>query len=254
MKIVYYNQRKTNRKWIKKIIFSLVAVGGIWVFFWLPFFRVKEIIINDPLVSRKEVEEKLGLSLSSLTKFFLPQNNFFLFPSKLAEEAILESGLGVADIEKKFPNKIEIEFKEIKPKFLYCIDKCYYIDKNGIPYEIAPFFTESPLPILEFVDEAKKELKLGKEFLPQENAEFLLNFNNELKNLNISIKKIEIKNDIKITMNENWNLLILKNQKDYKDFTKKLMILFEQKIKDRSKIEYIDMRVENKAFYKLISK
>ena len=56
---------------------------------------------------------------------------------------------------------------------------------------------------------------------------------------------------MKISMNENWNLLILAEQKDYKDITEKLSLLFAQKIKDRSKIEYIDMRVENKAFYKL---
>ena len=169
----------------------------------------------------------------------------------MAEKAILESGLGIADVEKKFPNKIEVDFKEIKPKFLYCDKECYYIDKNGIPYETAPFFTESPLPVLEFSGFKKKELKLGEEFLSQSDAEFIVNFNNEIKTLNLSIKKIEIEKDMKIVMNENWNLLILAEQKDYKDITEKLSLLFGQKIKDRSKIEYIDMRVEDKAFYRL---
>ena len=67
----------------------------------------------------------MGLSLSSLGNFFLPQNNFFLFPSKAAEKAILESGLGVVDIKKKFPNKLSVDFKEIKPKFLYCKKECF---------------------------------------------------------------------------------------------------------------------------------
>ena len=247
MKIVYYNQRKINRTWIKKVIFSLVAVGGIWAFFWLPFFRVKEIIINDPLVSKKEVEEKLGLSLYSLTKFFLPQNNFFLFPSKLAEEAILESGLGIADVEKKFPNKIKIDFKEIKPKFLYCDKECYYIDKNGIPYETAPFFSNSPLPTLEI----KGELRLGEEFLPKSEAEFLIEFGKEVQKLNFFVQKIKMDKDLEIFTSEGWKLILNFGKKDSKDILEKIFLLFDRKIKDRSKIEYIDMRVENKAFYKL---
>ena len=250
MKIVYYNQKK-NYNWIKLTIFVLIVVVGAWSFFWLPYFRISNVEINDPLVNKREVEEKLGLSLSSLTQFFLPKNNFFLFPSKIAEEVILESGLGVAEVEKKFPNKISIDFKEVKPKFLYCLsEECFYLDKNGILYETAPFFSDSPLPILEFVEKQKK-IKLGEALLPKNEIEFFLNFIEEIKQQNLYIKKIELENDIKLAINEGWKLMLVFGEKNYKNITEKLFLLFERKIKDRSRLEYIDMRFENKAFYKL---
>lgn len=254
MKIIYYNQKKNKLIDKAKKIAALGAISiiGIWSFFWLPFFRIKEIEVNDPLVNKKEIEDKLAFSLFSISRFFLPQNNFFLFPSKIAEEAIFRSGLGVADIEKKFPNKISVDFKEIKPKFLYCAAKdCFYIDKNGVPYETAPFFSDSPLPVLEFLETSKKILKLGEEFLSKDEANFLIDFGKEIKRLNLSIKKIVVEKDIKLIMNEEWQLTIILGKKDYKDIVEKLSLLFERKIKDRSKLEYIDMRFPNKAFYKL---
>src|SRR3989344_3266437 len=251
IKINQYNQRKDNHNWLKVIIFAVAVVTGGWSFFWLPYFRISNIEINDPLVNKREVEEKLGLSLLSLTQFFLPKNNFFLFPSKVAEEAILESGLGVAEVEKRFPNRISIDFKEVKPKFLYCLsEECFYLDKNGILYETAPFFSESPLPVLKFT-EKEKEINFGEAIIPQNETEFFLNFIEEIKQQNLSIKKIELNKDIKLTTNEGWQIVLVLGDKDYKNIAEKLFLLFERKIKDRLKLQYIDMRFENKAFFKL---
>lgn len=252
IRINNYTQKKG--RFISKIkqIFLLLIVGiaALWSFFWLPYFRINEVEINDPLVNKREVEEKLGLSLSSLNKLFLPKNNFFLFPSNVAQKAILESGLGVADIEKKFPNKISVNFIEIKPKFLYCEQKiCFFVDKDGVPHETAPFFSDSPLPILE-IDGA--EAKLGKGLLVKSEANFLLEFQQEIKKFGLEIKKIEINKDIKLTINDGWQLiLILGEEKEPKSIAQKLFLIFERKIKDSSRLEYIDMRFPNKAFYKL---
>lgn len=265
MKVVYYNQ--TKGRVIQKIknggLFVAVFILIAWSFFWLPYFRISEILINDPLVPKKEVEKKLaplfikqrgglGLSLSSFTRFFLPQNNFFLFPSKNAEKIILESGLGVAEVEKKFPNKVSVDFKEVRPKFLYCEEnECFYVDKNGAPYETAPFFSDSPIPILEI----NKNLRLGEKFLEKHIADFLIGFEQEIQKLELKIKTVKIDKDIRLTTSEGWYLiLILKENASVsqsKDIAEKLFLLFERTIKDRSMLEYIDMRFPNKAFYKL---
>lgn len=254
MKIVYYNQ--TKGQVIQKIknggLFVVVFILILWSFFWLPYFRISEILINDPLVPKKEVEEKLSLSLSSFTRFFLPQNNLFLFPAKNAEKIILESGLGVAKVEKKFPNKISVDFKEVRPKFLYCEEnECFYIDKNGIPYETAPFFSDSPIPILEI----NKNLQLGESFLEKYIADFLIGFEQEIQKLELKIKTVKIDKDIRLTTNEGWSLIFILKENLFvsqsKDIAEKLFLLFERKIKDRSRLDYIDMRFPNKAFYKL---
>ena len=252
MKIVYYNQKKHTHGWIKKVIFLATIVFGIWSFFWLPYFRIKEIGINDPLVNREEIENKLGLLLYSHTRLFLPKNNFFLFPQKSAEKTIFENGLGVAEIKKKFPDKISIYFEEVKPKFLYCTQvECFYIDKNGVPYESAPFFSVSPIPLLEL--KMGKEFVLGEEFLPKTEAEFIIEFEKETEKIGFIVKSVKIKEDLEITTNEGWKLILLLGEKNYKDVAEKLSLLLEHKIKKRSGLEYVDMRLEGKAYYKLIS-
>ena len=78
-----------------------------------------------------------------------------------------------------------------------------------------------------------------------------LNFIEEIKQQNLSIKKIELNKDIKLTTNEGWQIVLVLGDKDYKNIAEKLFLLFERKIKDRLKLQYIDMRFENKAFFKL---
>ena len=250
IKINHYRQKKEKfaRNARRTTLFIFISTTVVWSFFWLPYFKISEIEISDSLINKHDVEEKLSFSLSSLTRFFLPRNNLFLFSSKIAENAILDSGLGVADIEKKFPNKIYVKFKEIKPKFLYCNkNECFYIDKNGIPYESAPIFSDSPIPILE----SNKNLRLGEEFLENYEADFLIKLKEKIQKLGLTLKKIKIENDIKLTTNEGWQLILILGEKDHEKIVEKLYLLFERQIKDRSKLEYIDIRFPNKVFYKL---
>ncbi|MEK7559991.1 MAG: hypothetical protein AAB522_01685 [Patescibacteria group bacterium] len=250
MKIVYYNQEKKHRNWIKIAILCATTAAALWSFFWLPYFRISQIKINDPLVDRGEIEEKLSSLLASFTKFYLPKNNYFFFPKEAAEKIILESGIGVANIQKKFPNKILVDFKEIKPKFLYCKeDSCFYIDKNGVPYESAPFFSNSPIPVLE----VNKDIKLGEIFLETRIANFLIEFEKEIQKLGLKLKQVKIDQDIRLITSEDWYLILsLKSDmEDAQNIAKKLTLLFERTIKDRTNLEYIDMRFPNKAFYKI---
>lgn len=248
MKIVYYNQKKQKRAWVKTVIFFLSVFAASWSFFWLPYFKISKLEINDPLVNKREVEEKLSLSLSSLTQLFLPKSNFFLFPSKSVEEAILESGLGVAKVEKRFPNKVFVEFEEIKPKFLHCKEEnCFYVDKNGILYETAPFFSDSPIPTLEI----EKKIRIGEELISKTETEFLIEFGKEIQSSGFSMQKIKIDKDLEIFTSEGWKLIFIFGKKNPKDLAHNLLLLFERKIKDRTKLEYIDMRFPNKAYYKL---
>ena len=249
MKINYYHQTKNRliSKAKKVFAFTIITTAAIWGFFWIPFFKISNVEINNPLIRKSQVGLVLESIFSKKSGFYAPKNNFFLFSAEEAEQRILESDLGVAKVSKKFPNKIELEFLEIKPKFIYCDGGCYYADKTGFLYEVAPIFTESPIPFLEIESTAK----VGDYVLNSNDASFLTEFTDEIKKFGLLTDKIKIENDFQIFLKQGWHIILLKEEsRPAKEISEKINLILEQKIKNSS-IDYIDMRFPNKAFYKL---
>lgn len=249
IKINHYHQKKEKVviKIKKYLIFLIAFFVGLWGFFWLPYFQISEVKVQNDFLQKKQIEEKLNPFLTDHYKFFLPKNNFFLFSGTEAEKFLLKNGFGFWKIKKVFFHTIYADFTETKPEFLYCQNsECFYVDKNGIPYEMAPFFSQSPFALLDL----GKNAVLGEEFLSKNRADFLISFEKKIEN-KLKIKKVEIKEDMKITFGGDWFLILQKEEQDAEKIYKNLFLLLENKIKDRSKIEYIDFRFTNKAFYKI---
>lgn len=249
MKINYYHQTKNRfiSKAKKIFVFAIIMVAAIWGFFWIPNFKVSNIEINNSLVRKSQVSTALASILNEQNNFYIPKSNFFLFSEQEAEKLILESDMGVVKIAKKFPNTLKLDFLEIKPKFIYCDKNCFYVDKNGLAYEIAPTFTESPVPFLE----VNSRVKMGDYVISSKEALFLADFLKEIEKLGVKTEKIAIENDFNIFLKEGWRLILLKDEsRSPEDIIQKLKLLLDQKIKN-SPLDYIDMRFPNKAFYKL---
>lgn len=256
MKVNYYNQTKSKiaQKIKKAFLLTALAIAAIWGFFWIPYFKISKIEINNRLIRQSQVGSALEPFLNKTGDFYVPKDNFFLFGTKDAEELILKSDMGVAKVNKKFPNKIELEFLEIKPKFIYCnnldvqrLSECFYVDRSGFLYELAPNFTENPLPLLETGSEAK----VGDYILNPAEASFLSDFVAELGEIGFDTEKIKIEKDLTIFFKQGWHIILLKNEtRSPKEIAEKLKLILDQKIKN-SPLDYIDMRFPNKAFYKL---
>ncbi|MEK7503351.1 MAG: hypothetical protein AAB556_02835 [Patescibacteria group bacterium] len=250
IKINYYHQKKERFFRQAKKTGWLVLLGGaaVWGFFWIPYFKISNIEINNPLIRQSQVNLAFASFFEEKNDFFAPMSNFFLFSSEKAEKIILESDLGVAKVNKKFPNKIELEFLEIKPKFIYCNEDCFYANKTGFLYELAPSFTENPIPFIETGSEVKK---IGDYILSLKEAEFLADFLSEVSRMDLNAETISVENDFKIFLKQNWHIILLKNEpRSGAELAEKLKLILEQKVKNSS-LEYIDMRFPNKAFYKL---
>lgn len=227
--------------------FAFSAALAVWGFFWIPYFRITNIVADD-YVSGSELERTISPYMASLNKFWLPTNNYFLFEPKSVVELLKEKEIGIATAEKKFPKTLEVNFPETEPWLIYCADKCYYVSPAGFLTDTAPKFSENPLPMVSAGNEAKS---IGDSVLTDAQIKFLKNALARFKNMGITVREVAIGEEIKFSTKENWNLLIGKDADLSKTFTD-LGLLFSQKIKDdRANLEYIDMRFENKAFYKL---
>ena len=199
------------------------------------------------------IEQAVSVYLASLNRFFLPNNHFILLSTEEIKILLKTGGFGLANAEKIFPNRLEIKFEKSEP-WLICREKseeCYYVDEKGALSESAPVFSENPLPQIHSGD--LKGVKLGDSVISAEDAVFLKEWFLSLKTIGEAPAEIEFlkKGEIKILLKEGWFIYLAGMSSPGKIF-RDLKLLLDQKIKDtRPKLEYVDLRFENKAFYKL---
>lgn len=251
----YYKHKKRvtfGKRLARYLIPFVLLISMIWGFFWIPYFRVSNI---TAVGAYNELDAKKTILnyLVSMNKFFLPNNHFAFLSTKQIEAVLKETGFGLASAEKVFPNSLIIKFEKTEPWLMACKtqEECYYVDEKGAISARAPIFSELPLPQIRFKNTA--DIKLGDSAVSAENIAFLKIWFENFKTIDAHPLAIEYLKDkeMKISLKEGWFIHLTKNSDPQKLFTD-LKLLLDQKIKDsRSKLEYIDLRFENKAFYKL---
>lgn len=227
-------------------LWILFLIGGLaYVLFFSPLFEIKEIKISgNRVISSEEITDALN------------QDNFFLITeSKLREILISKfSRIASVDISKDiFKRSIKLGIVERKEAGIFCKGECYYIDKEGVIFEEAPQTSGTLILVIKDYSEGEAEIGknvIGKEFMTEliDLKSYLLS-RLGLKVLDFIIEPDPLK-DLKIDTNEGWYILFDKSR-DFKNQLEALELVLEKKIKEgREGLEYIDLRIENRAYYK----
>jgi len=259
MDLKAYYRQKRRAVFLKRLIIGAfifaVFLLAVWGLFWAPFLRIKNIDIknySDEAAIKDDISRRFG----SKNMFFLPANNFFLVSTAKIVDLLRTDGFGLVLVEKKFPKTLIISFPETKPWLIFCPkENCFYVNESGILADIAPKFSENPLPEIVIASASAAPRRLGENVLDESKARFLHIAFDYLKNIEAEANKIEFQEpnaaDAKIFLKEGWFIYISLNsdpQKIFSDFK----LLLDEKIKDgRDRLEYVDFRFGNKAFYKL---
>lgn len=263
MQLNEYYRRKRQANALKRLVFYvfflLLSAAALWGSFWAPYFRISKLEFDG--INSSEVGNAISSYIHSKNKFFLPQNHYLFLSADRIKEIFREKDFGTASVQKLFPNKLVVKFEKSEPWLIWCPPRlalgeagspdCYYIDEKGALSDRAPYFSELPLPQVRIKDPIIA--KLGNSIISSEDTVFLKAWLLSLKTIDALPSEIEFlgKAEIKIFLKEGWFIYLSRNSDPQKLFTD-LRLLLEQKIKDsRPKLEYIDLRFENKAFYKL---
>lgn len=241
-----------ERNFSKLYLFAFFSIlfSFAYMAFFSQVFAIKEITVNGDFDSdqiKKRVENEVNKSIFS--------KNLLLFQVTKAKKVVLED-LTVEDItiNKKFPNKLIVSAKEREAVFLWEENENrYLIDKNGLVFlDISAEEGSSPdLPKI------KNNLislnNLGDTVATKEFMEFISflseNFNFETSD---NVKLFEINGT-----NTEITVLTDKNYKVFFDATrgaanqlKSLARVKEEAAKSKKKLEYVDLRIEKRIFYK----
>jgi cell division septal protein FtsQ len=250
-----------------RIIFRLLALifigATIYVLFFSPFLEIKKISLEgiDEL-KYEDVHNKINENFSGKYLHFIPKNNLILILGNKIESDLLENFKKISSVEikKNFPDGITVRINERKELLVWCSnDPCYIIDENGFAFAQADFESEEIKQnnLLTLRDSSGKEVHVGEKVLDEYYINFVVSLKDELlKETGITITGeyqtgSRIAEEVKVQTDEGWGIYFsssLPMENSLRTLTTFLGKEIDQE--KRGKLEYIDLRAENKVYYK----
>ncbi len=252
-----YRRPRTPKSFFsfKKIIilFFLGALfsGLVYFIFLSGIFQVKNIIlINNRSIILEEVERTLN-PIYKKKLLNLEFNNILFFKSREAKNLLLENypRLSSVEIKRKFPDTLEIKVQEREGIIVWDIgDKKYLIDEEGIAF--SECLGESNLPNI--TDSKKLPVDLNSQVVNSDFVNFILQLSEKLPKEDIFIGSIVVPEsiyDIEIETKKGFKIFF-DIRRSIDSQINKLRTLLEKIGDEVNYIQYIDLRIENKVFYK----
>lgn len=228
------------------LILLIIVIGvGIWFFFFSRYFNIKTIIVEGATGNQKKEIEKLVQD--KITK----NKNLFSFPSKQTERELKSQFKNLAEVKiyKGPPDAVKIITIERKPMLMWQIlEDNYIIDNYGVAYRNAD---DGDKKLPQIIDERTGSVKLGDKVLSTTFLNFINNLSKTFpKDLKTKITKIVVKDSIyEVKVYTDKDLyLIFDTSGSLEEQINDAKIAFD-KI-GNNKVEYFDLRVPGKVFYK----
>ncbi|KKQ23310.1 MAG: hypothetical protein US36_C0002G0035 [Candidatus Wolfebacteria bacterium GW2011_GWC1_37_10] len=265
MEIIAEKQRKRKRLAFKFkaystiIFFSLLIVFALYLLIQTNIFKIKNIEVVQLNINQSETQKIIGkykifLAGQSKIKAILGTDNILVWENS---EEFLKSQPHISEfsIEKDYLNReIKIKISDREKFGIWCLSgqnpsNCWWFDKHGLIFEKAPL-VEGEM-IYKINDFSGRDLKIGDLAISGYLFQNLSKIFGVLEKLEINIRTFqlselssqEISTESALYPKIYFSLRIDPN----------LSIATLQSLKKTgwNKIEYIDLRVENRAFYKL---
>lgn len=222
------------------------------------YFAIKNIEIEGlKSVSDSEVRSELETILEQKGYFSHAYANYFTLRISNLSEILLEEFPKIqnAAIDKIYPDTLRVKISEREIVGVWCRAKengCFYIDKEGVVFETAPKSYGSIVFLV--TDKRDTDSGLGKAVL---NREDILKFEKITgllsRNFPFGVREFVINENgkIEISTSENWKLL-LGDDGDIKNQFSNLKYVLDEEIREkRLNLEYVDLRLGNRIYYKM---
>lgn len=243
-------------KRLKIFFFSLFFLSVILAILWLvlisPLFYIQNInFSNETILNRNDV---LNI-ISDTAPLGLDKNLIILSKSRLKSK-LTAAFPSITDItiKKNLFHTLTINFQNRVQIGIWCNNNnCYYFDKNGIIFFPVPQ-TEGSL-ILKVEDLSKSDIALGDKVLDNNQINFITAFSDKIAESNkFKILEFKIKSSLSVDLeaitNKNWSIY-LNNKQEPIAAANNLLSILEDAVKNTGDLEYVDLRIPSRIFYKL---
>jgi len=259
-----------NKSFWLSVLWVLFASGflgtAVYALFFSPLLRVKSVAVDglESLDRRSIINVASGV-MDQKHFNILDGSNLILASRSRIEEALLGrfKKIESVKINKRFPDKLSISVQERGSALVFCNGSgCYVIDRNGQAYAQADFqsneLDERELVILR--DLSQRNIAMADVSVETGLADFLKKVKNRLDgDLSIGTKQewstpALISGDLRAETAEGWKIYFNYAIGADKEIEMLKTVLDNSLGKvSRADLEYIDLRLDNKVYYKLKS-
>lgn len=255
-------QKRKNRRLLKIKIYvwftalSLLLVGIFYTVVYSSVFRITKIDVDvNTDLYKPNLTEDLKIFFAGRSKIakFLGADNILIWNNKTDD--FLKKNFQIISLSVKknyFRREIKIGFQKRERFGVWCGQNeiCFWFDKNGATFERAPKI-EGEM-IYKVNDFSERVLAVGNKVIEERLFVNLLKIFNILEKNNLGVRTLQIKDlSLQEAIVEPKNILMPKIYFSLR-FDPSFAEPSIQEIKEYGfdKIEYIDFRVENRAYYK----
>jgi cell division septal protein FtsQ len=250
------------RRWwsLVLLLFSiLLPLGGFMVWFYpqLPVKTVRVLGVDERMA--KLTEEVVWVFLRRQASF-AGKPNLLLVSRELLEEEILSRFPLVQSVkvERLLPGLLKITLTPKKPELIFYSGKrYYYVDRNGFAFAEVSFahLPGVDLPIAK-IGAGEVTVQLGSRILSPSFVSFVRELQSSLPRLTkLQIATLTIPSvatrELTVQVNEGWRILFDTERSPIQQIQALVKVLAEVIPRDeRSKLEYLDLRVPRKVYYR----
>lgn len=246
--------------------FLLIIFLGltVYVLVFSRFLKINHLNLGG--TKELKYEEVYGRAQSLLEGKYLdilPKNNFLLVSKKRIRGSLLGEFKKIrdAEVQKVFPGTVNIKIAERDALILWCAQgPCYIIDEEGYAYAGADFESDEIKEnnLVKITDISAQSVEIGKKVLDKKYVSFIFQVREAFKR-DVSLEildeyatKYRISGEIEVKTHEDWSIY-LNSSLPLDKSVRTLKTFLESEINEESRknLEYADLRIENKVYYKL---
>lgn len=249
-------------------LLGLVFLGTVVYFlFFSPYLLINSIEVSgagkvDPEKIKNAMEERISGKFLEV----IPKNNLLAINKNVTKKYLLDkfNRLESVEIKKIFPEKIIISVKEKEFKLIFSTgENKYLIDENGSAWSRNDFELESSEEenFITLTDESGKAISDVKAALNTDFIQYISDIREKVQNeagLEISGNFYSprlISGDLNVETREGWKIYFNREISIAKSIGILKSVLNDRiKKEDIPKLEYLDLRINNKVYYKLKTK
>ncbi|MAF20820.1 MAG: hypothetical protein CMI55_04015 [Parcubacteria group bacterium] len=263
-------KKKKKKSSLRRIIFRglffCILVGLAYFLIWSPFFWVKEIEVNQAQFSSQSIEIVQDILNQRFWKL-IPQKSIFLVSADKIRTEILDRFPEIKQVAviKKIPRRLEVIIDKREKIGIWCqiewldlatstgqilnrerkINQCFQIDNQGVIFKESPLISGSMILNIYSQDQS---VQIRDEVISSEIVDFVIAVN---KGLSLRIDDFELISieDLKAKTSAGWHIYFNPSYSADAQI-KALEAVLESEIQDPNSLEYIDLRIENRVYYK----
>jgi hypothetical protein len=266
--ITDFEKKPKTRSLIYKIVFYLFLLVFILIAGYIFLFSDLTKINNINISGTEDLDpEKIRLATSQYLsgKYFglFPKNEYFFMRKKSVGQLLANEfkKIDSLKVKKKFPNSLSLEINERKSLIIWCSGgPCYTVDGNGFAYANVDLDSRELKEnnLIKVIDESARPVATGEQLFDPGHLNYILGIRDALKKKSdIEIEdeyftRSRVADELRVKTSAGWDIY-LSSVFPIDGPAEMLKVFLDQKIpaEEVSNLEYVDLRVEGKIYYKM---